>query len=107
MYSYVITMSHECTPMEWYVTRIYSYVIRMPSLCRSYVFVSYPYVTLTYSYFIRMPLVCDFSIKPIGSIKILVFQGLLTEKLEKNLFAPGNNFLLGKNIDMLLLYKTV
>ena len=63
-HSNVIRMS--CYP---YVTRMYSYVIRMSlvstctsSVCHSYVLVCHPYVTGMYSYVIRMSLVCGFTI---------------------------------------------
>ena len=55
-------MSFACCP---YVTRMYSYVIRislictlMSFVCHSYVLVCHTYVTRTYSYVIRMSLIC-------------------------------------------------
>ena len=44
-----------------YVTRIYSYAIRMSLVCHSYVLVCHPYVTHMYSHVIRMSLVCGFT----------------------------------------------
>ena len=48
-----------------YVTRLYSYIIRMslvctriPSICHSYVLVCHPYVTRMYAYIIRIFIVC-------------------------------------------------
>ena len=66
MYLYVTRMSPVCHP---YVTRMYSYVIRvslvctrMSPVCHSYVLVYHPYVTRMYSYVIRMSLVCGSTI---------------------------------------------
>ena len=67
--SYAICISSACDSnvlvCHQYVTRMYSYVIRMSlvctrmsSVCHSYVLVCHPYVTRMYSYVIRMSLVC-------------------------------------------------
>ena len=42
-----------------YVTRIYSYVTRMSSVCHSYVLICHSHVTRMYSRVIRMSLVCS------------------------------------------------
>ena len=71
-HSYVILVSLVCTRMPFvcdsyvlvyhpYVTRLYSYVIRMSlvcTLCLPYVPVCHLYVTCMYSYVIRMSLIC-------------------------------------------------
>ena len=63
-HSYVLTW-------HLYVTRMYSYAIRMSlvctrvsSLCHSYVLVCHLYVTCMYLYIICMSLVCGFTMNP-------------------------------------------
>ena len=62
MYSYVIRMSLVC---HLYVTRMYSYVTRVSLVCARMLPVCHPYVTRMYSYVIRMSLVCGFTMNHI------------------------------------------
>ena len=78
-HSYVLV----CNP---HVTRIYSYVIRMSTICspmspvcHSYVPICHPYVTRMYSYVMRMSLVCGFTMK---CLKLL--QVTLTSYIHSN-----------------------